>query len=125
VSSLAEQREHLNSACRLAGCKVNHLHPVTGAPPDYHWQACNPPQPRWRDPYKGAPNPKDWYYRVAEIAKIAGVTEWSVRRWVKECGLPAHRPPGTRIIRILGREFEEWLRKNERIALVPPPREVK
>lgn len=118
--SIAAARAHLNSACRLAGCSENHLHPITGDPPDYHWHHTNgKAYPRWRDPYKGKPDPKDWYYRVAEIAEIARVTEWTVRRWIKECGLPARKAPGGRTIFIIGREFEGWLQKNERIALAP------
>lgn len=110
----------MNSECRLRGCTVNHLHPITGAQPDYHWHRDNGTnEPRWRDPFKGHPKPAEWYFRVPELARIAGVTKWTVRRWITECGLPAHKAPGGRIFYVQGKEFDVWLRSRSTIALVP------
>ena len=103
--------------CALAGCKVAHFHPITGAPPDYHFILPGGEKaPRWWNPYKGAPDPKDWWYSPQELAKVAGCSDSTITAACKRGDLPHGRisPGGPRRIKL--RDFEAWYRAQARIA---------
>lgn len=112
----------LEGTCQFAGCQVQHLHPVTGVPPDYHWRASDgTPLPRWREPSfrRRAIDPKDWWYRLGEIARTTGVSTQTVRRWIHVCGLKASRAPGGRILLVKGHDLDEFLRGTKRVYPKP------
>jgi len=121
MSAPAPARPPLVGTCATAGCKEQHLHPITGDPPDWHFVVGVTIEPRWRpNVYKRAPKPGDRWYRPREIAAIAGgVDVETVRRWVRDHGLPASKRPGGRSLFIRGRDLEAWLQKQSRIAVLP------
>lgn len=107
-------RASLVGDCRFWQCKEQHLHPVTGDPPSYHFvDGEGVPQPRWPDALRRGADPLDWWYRLGEVAKTCGVHINTVRRWVRERGLKATRPGGG-VWLVRGRDLDAWLRSNER-----------
>lgn len=96
---------------------MQHLHPVTGAPPDYHWTHNSGKQlPRWTAPnYRRYGNdPKQWWFRVDEVARTMGVVPGTIRFWIHRGELPAHRVPGGRLFLIKGADLDEFLRTSKR-----------
>lgn len=104
------------SMCALAGCPVEHLHPITGSPPDYHWRGKDGPAPRWRNVYKKAPDKEDWWYSPKEVAAVVGCTVATVWANVRRGELKHSRFPGGWLIRIQGRDIDAWIRGGSRHA---------
>lgn len=103
--------------CLYAHCKVQHLHPITGAPPDYHWTNNAGEQlPRWTAAgYRRYGNdPKQWWYRVDEVARTCGVQPDAVRFWIKRGDLPAKKTPGGGLYLIKGADLDDFLRTTKR-----------
>lgn len=109
----------LEGTCRFAGCKVQHLHKVTGVPPDYHWKANDgTPLPRWEEPSyrRRGHDPSLWYYRIGEIAEITGCCWNTIRRWIGDGHLPCFRAPGKgRVMLVLGKDLDTFLRSTNRV----------
>lgn len=110
-------------SCATAGCKTQHLHPVTGEPPDYHFIIGGPyePRPRWKNPYKGLPNPKDWWYSIAEVAKMIGRHPTTVREYVRQGLLQAYKPTRTKGGHwyIRGTAVDAFIRSQGSVAPLP------
>lgn len=103
---------------------MQHLHPVTSVPPDYHYIGPGSEKlPRWSDPSyrRRANDPRDWWYRLEEIARTTGVCWQTVRRWIDRGGLRATRVPGGRVWLVKGRDLDEFLRTSDRVY--PKPEE--
>lgn len=112
----------LEGSCRFAGCKVQHLHPITGVPPDKHWQLPSGElRPQWTEPSfrRRGNDPRDWWYRLEEIARTTGVCWQTVRRWIAVGGLKATRAPGGRVWLVKGRDLDEFLRTTDRVYPKP------
>lgn len=95
---------------------------MTGVPPDYHWRASDgTPLPRWAEPSfrRRALDPRDWWYRIGEIARTCGVSTQTVRVWIHERGLSATRAPGGRIWLVKGYDLDEFLRASKRVYPKP------
>ncbi len=103
------------SPCAMDGCPEEHRHPITGEPPDYHWKGRGRHEPRWRNPYKRAPDKQDWWYTASEIAKVLHLTVKTVRAMVSRGALGAVRTQGGHI-RIKMRDFEAWYRNQGKVA---------
>lgn len=50
---------------------------------------------------------------LKEAAKVARRGEWTIRRWVKDRGLPANRPGGTGHYLIDSDDLEAFLRRHK------------
>lgn len=103
----------LQGSCRWAGCTEQHLHPVTGVPPDYHFVVGCTKKPVWSEPSyrRRARDRRDWWYRVEEVAAACTVAPGTVRGWIKSGQLKAFRPstpPSPWLIR--GRDLEDFVR---------------
>lgn len=51
------------------------------------------------------------YVTIQQAADYLGVSERSIRRYIKEYGLPVHKPGGRYLISI--EELETWIRRHE------------
>lgn len=110
-----------NDRCRFDRCGEDHRHPITGAPPDYHYTfASGVMAPRWRNPFKNAADKSDWLYSTKELALMCGVCLRTVQRWIWHRGLPVHRAPGIRTrYMVKAKDFERWLKGQEKAAYLP------
>jgi predicted site-specific integrase-resolvase len=59
-------------------------------------------------------DPDLWYYRLKEIAELTGVCWRTVRNWTR-AGLPFTRAPGGRVMLVLGRDLNYFLRSTKRV----------
>ncbi len=125
----------LEGSCRWAGCTEQHRHPVTGAPPDYHYVIGITKEPRWREPSyrRRSKDPRQWWYRVREIAAALHVNVQTVQRYIRDGHLKATQAPAGvaaaaakgRHSRspwlIHGQDFEEFLRNQRKSYPVVHP----
>jgi excisionase family DNA binding protein len=58
-----------------------------------------------------------------QAAELAGVQPSTIRSWIENQGLSAHRPGGARQYRISRQELDEFMLKQERRGSVPTPEE--
>jgi excisionase family DNA binding protein len=70
--------------CRLVPCEHQHLHPITGLPPDYHYRLPDGTyEPRWKNKKKRI-DPLAMWLSPKEAAVVIGVTKETVREWIKK-----------------------------------------
>lgn len=97
-------RDETPVICIRDGCGGSHRHPITGKPPDYHFEkyvmdkhtGCLEPrlEPRWNRPARPSGKREEWLLSPAEVAVEIGVTTATVRRWCREKRISATPTPG-------------------------------
>jgi hypothetical protein len=99
--------------CKWTHCGEQHLHPITGQPPDYHFLRNGIHEPRWKNPYKHGTDPMLWWYRPTEIARTCGVSMSTVRQWLSAGKLKYSQPSGpgrNHVILVQGKDLEDFLK---------------